>query len=150
MTDHESEEAGMSGGDIYVDSEGIVRDGGGRRIEGIEVHSGREPTLDYPIFTDEDGKVDGVDMTVAENRRRLHHEMAGITEDDEKQLKGRMSNPKQMQHKAFVLDRHEKDKGKRWKYEAKVGVPLDPTVVHDTPKFPLGSVMVVREGEDPE
>lgn len=150
MTDHESEEAGMSGGNIYVDSEGIVRDGGGRRIEGIEVHSRREPTLDYPMFTDEDGKVDGVDMTVAENRRRLYNEMAGITEDDEKQLKGRMSNPKQMQHKAFVFDRHEKDKGKRWKYEAKVDGPLDPTVVHDTPKFPLGSVMVVREGKDPE
>ena len=136
--------------DIYVDSEGIVRDGGGRRIEGIEVHSGREPTLDYPMFTDEDGKVDGVDMTVAENRRRLHYEMARITEADEKELKGRMSNPKQRPHKAFVFYRHEKDKGKRWKYEAKVGEPLDPTVVHDTPKFPLGSVMVKRKGKDPE
>ena len=86
-------------------------------------------------------------MTVVENRRRLHNEMAGITEDDEKQLKGRMSNPKQMQHKAFVFDRHEKDKGKRWKYEAKVGVPLDPTVVHDIPQVPsrLGDGRARRE-----
>lgn len=102
------------------------------------------------MFIDEDGKVDGGDMTVAENHRRVHNEMAGITEDDEKELKGRMSNPKQTQHKAFVFDRHEEDTGKRWKYEAKVGVPLDPTVVHETPKFPLGSVMVVREGKDHE
>ena len=139
----------MSGGKIYVASEGIVRDGGGRRIEGIEVHSGREPTLDYPMFTDEDGKVDGVDMTVAENRRRLHNEMAGITENDETELKNRMAN--QPQHNAFVFRGRKKEgKGKRWEYEAKVGVPLDPTVVHDTPKFPLGSVMVVREGKDPE
>ena len=102
------------------------------------------------MFIDEDGKVDGGDMTAAENHRRVHNEMAGITEDDEKELKGRMSNPKQMQHKAFVFDGHEEDTGKRWKYEAKVGVPLDQTVVHDTRKFRLGSVMVVREGKDPE
>ena len=74
----------MSNGKIYVDSEGVVRGCGGLRIEGTEVHPGREARLDYPMFTDEDGKVDGVDMTVAENRRRLCNERAGITENDEK------------------------------------------------------------------
>ena len=145
----------MSGGNIYVDGRGVVRDcSSGHRIEGIELlekapaGGGRVGVnLTHPVLTDEDGKVDGVDMTVAENRRRLHNEMAGITEDDEKELKGRMSNQKQ--YKAFVFYRDQK-MGKKWKYEAKVGKPLDPNVVHPTAKFPLGSRMVTLEGKDPE
>ena len=145
----------MSGGKIYVDSEGVVRCGG-QRIEGVEVMGEVPPgggkvavNLTHPVSTDEDGKVEGVDMTVAENRRRLHNEKAGITESDKKELKGRMSN--QPQHQAFVLDRCEKQgEGKRWKYGDKWDEPLDPTVVHDTPKFRLGSVMVERDGNDPE
>ena len=139
-----------SGGKIFVDNEGVVRCCGGRRVEGVEL-VGEVPEcggevkvrLEYPVLTDEGGKVDGVDMTVAENRKRLHNEKAGITESDEKELKGRMSN--QQQHSAFALDRGKKEGGgKRWKHGGKWEEPLDPTVVHDTPKFPLGSVMVDR------
>lgn len=91
--------------------------------------------------------MDSVDMTVAENRRRLHNERAGITETDEKELQGRMAN--QPHHRAFVFARSEKRRGKRWKHGGKCDEPLDPTLVHDTPKFPLGSVMVVRgQSED--
>lgn len=132
---------------IYVDSEGVVRDGGGQRIEGIEVIGEVPPgggkvtvNLMHPVVTDEDGQVDGVDMTVAENRRRLHNARAGITETDERELEGRLrTQPK------LVFDRgEEQGDGKRWKHEGKWPEPLDPTVVHETPKFPLGSVMVVR------
>ena len=145
----------MSDGKIYIDSKGVVRCGG-RRIEGIEVIGEVPPGggtvagyLTYPVFTDEDGKVEGVDMTVAENRRRLHNERAGITESDEKELKGRMSN--QPQHKAFVLDpRKKQGGGKRWKHGDKSDEPLDPTMVHDKPKFSPGTVMIVRGEEGPE
>ena len=57
----------------------------------------------------------------------------------------------QPQHKAFVFEGDEEEgEGKRWKHGDKCEEPLDPTVVHDSPKFALGSVMVVREGKDPE
>ena len=143
------EKSVMSCGKNYVDSEGIIRYDG-KRVEGIELKGEVPPAggkvatnLTYPVLTDEDGKVEGVDMTVAENRTRLHNEGSGITESDEKELKGRMAN--QPQHKAFVHDRRMKEGGgKRWKYEAKVDVPLDPTVVHDTPKFLPGTVLKTR------
>ena len=137
-------------GKIVVDSEGIVRSRVGQRIEGIEVMREVPPgggmveaKLTYPVLTDEDGKVDGIDMTLVENRRRLHNETAGITGEDEKELEGRMSN--QPQHEAFVFDRCKKQGGgKRWKHEGKLEESLDPTRISDIPKFPLGSVMVVR------
>lgn len=142
------------GGGIYVDSEGVVRGCGGQRIEGIEVREGVRAgggkvavNLKHPVVAEEDGNVDGVDMKVIENRRRLHNERAGITETDEEELKCRLQN--QPQHKAFVFRGRKKEgRGKRWEYEAKVGEPLDPTVVHESPKFPLGSVMFVRGDEE--
>ncbi|MCY3964892.1 MAG: hypothetical protein OXG83_07635 [Acidobacteria bacterium] len=146
----------MSDGQIHIHGNGIVRCGG-QRIEGVELMEPVPPgggkvsvKLTHPVVTDEDGKVGGIDMTVAENRRRHSNKLAGITEDDEKQLKGRLSNPKQKQHKAFIFDRHEERKGKRWKYEAKVGELPDPTQTHESPKFPLGSVMFVRGEEEDE
>lgn len=142
-------------GGIHVDRKGVVRLSGGQRIEGIEVIGGVPEgggkvavNRTYPVITDEDGRVDGVDMTLAENRRRLDRQRAGITENDDKELKGRVSN--QPQHRAFVFDRHEKQNGKRWKHGEKWDVPLDPTEVHDTPKFPLGSVMFIRGGKEPK
>lgn len=146
----------MSSGRIYLDSEGVVRGPSGQRIEGIEVlkpvppGGGKVPAkLTHPVITDEDGKVDGVDMTVAENRRQHHNKLAGITESDEKELECRLRN--QPQYKAFLFRGRKKEGGgKRWEYEAKVGEPLDPTQTHSSPKFPLGAVMVVREEEGPE
>lgn len=150
----EREGTGMSSGGVYVDSEGVVRGPGGQRIEGIELleeppaGGGRVAyNLTYPVSTDEDGKVEGVDMTVAENRRQHHNKLAGITKNDEEELKNRLAN--QPEHRAFVFRGRKKEGGgKRWEYEAKVGEPLDPTQTHDTPQFPLGSVLFVRGDED--
>ena len=130
-------------GGITVDSNGVVRTSGGARIEGIERHADGSWQWDHPVITDEDGKVNGIDMTVGENRRRHHDERSGIPTDDRKELEGRLRNPKQSEHKAFLHDPCMK-RGKRWKYEAKSEASLDPNEVHDTPKFRLGSVMVER------
>ena len=139
----------MSSGRIYVDSEGVVRGPSGQRIEGIELMGNGEMNLTHPVITDEDGKVDGVDMTVAENRRQHHNKLAGITKTDEEELKNRLAN--QPQYKAFLFRGRKKEGGgKRWESEAKVGEPLDPTQTHDSPKFPLGSVLFVRGEEDDE
>ena len=106
-----------------------------------------EMNLTHPVFTDEDGKVDGVDMTVAENRRQHHNKLAGITEDDQKELRNRLVN--QPEHQAFLFRGRKKEGGgKRWEHEAKVREPLDPTQTHDSPEFPLGSVLFVRGDED--
>ena len=105
--------------------------------------------LTHPVITNEDGKVDGVDMAVAENRRQHHKKLAGMTENDENELECRLRN--QPQYTAFLFRGRKKEGGgKRWEYEAKVGEPLDPTQTHDSPKFPLGSVMFVRRVEDDE
>lgn len=143
----------MSDGQIHIDSNGIVRCGG-HRIEGIDLLEPVPPgggeiavKLTHPVTTDEDGKVEGVDMTVVENRRQHHNKLAGITKNDEEELKNRLVN--QPQHKEFLFRGRKKEGGgKRWEYEAKVGKPLDPTQTHDSQKFPLGSVMVVRGEKD--
>ena len=140
---------------ICIKGNGIVRYGG-HRIEGIEPLEPVPPgggkiavKWTHPVTTDEDGKVEGVDMTVAENRRQHHNKLAGITKNDEKELKNRLV--KQPQHKAFLFrGRKMEGGGKRWEYEAKMVEPLDPTQTHDSPKFPLGSVMFVRGEEDDE
>lgn len=135
---------------FVVDDQGIVRTAVGRRVEGVEFDED-VPTegglvkarLSYPMLTDENGMADGIDCTVLENRRRLHYEFHGITEANEKELAGRMCSPSQLRHKAFVFDRSERA-GKRWKYREKWEHLPDPSQVTDTPKFPLGSVMVTR------
>lgn len=132
---------------ITVDSTGILRCGG-QRIEGIELMEEPPPggglvkaKLTYPIVTDDEGKIDGIDMTLVENRKRLHNESTGIANEDEKELEGRMSN--QPQHKVFLFDQHKKQ-GKRWKHQGKVRVPLDPNRTSDSPEFPPGSVLSRR------